>query len=219
VRLQREIWGWQDVDVLPVRICVVARKVGGQVFGAFSGDKMIGFCFSLPAIKPDSGATYLHSNMLGVDAAWRNHGVGKMLKLAQRDDALARGFTLMEWTFDPLEIKNAFFNIERLGAVVKRYVLNQYGITTSALHGSLPTDRCICEWYLESDRVKAILSGNPLPRSKTEATIELPIGVRTREVQQRVSSLFLEYTAQGLAATGVELAANTGAYLFTRYEP
>ena len=82
-----------------------------------------------------------------------------MLKLAQRDDALRRGVSLIEWTFDPLEIKNAFFNIERLGAIVRRYVLNQYGTTSSPLHGGLPTDRCIAEWWIASPRVNAIAVG------------------------------------------------------------
>ncbi len=73
-------------------------------------------------------------------------GLGRQLKLRQRDDALARGIDLIEWTFDPLELKNAYFNIERLGAIVRRYVRNQYGISTSRLHGGMPTDRCVAEW-------------------------------------------------------------------------
>ncbi len=90
--------------------------------------------------------------MLGVVDDYRNAGVGRRLKLAQREEALARGIDLVEWTFDPLEIKNAFFNIERLGAIVRRYVQNQYGITASPLHGGLPTDRCVAEWWLRSPR-------------------------------------------------------------------
>ena len=88
-----------------------------------------------------------------------------MLKLRQREEALERGVQLVEWTFDPLELKNAFFNIERLGAIVRRYVLNQYGTTTSHLHGGLPTDRCVAEWHVAT-RVEWIRfsTGSGLPK-------------------------------------------------------
>ena len=65
-----------------------------------------------------------------------NAGVGRRLKLRQREEALTNGIRLIEWTFDPLELKNAFFNIERLGAIVRRYAENQYGTTSSPLHGA-----------------------------------------------------------------------------------
>ncbi|MBM3769291.1 MAG: GNAT family N-acetyltransferase, partial [Acidobacteria bacterium] len=147
VRLQKEIWGFEDLELLPVRMFVVANKVGGQTMAAFDGSRMVGFLIAVPGIKTD-GTHYLHSNMMGVVADYRNAGVGRTLKLAQREEALSRGIDMIEWTFDPLQVKNAFFNIERLGAVVERYVLNQYGVTTSKLHGGLPTDRCIASWHL-----------------------------------------------------------------------
>jgi predicted GNAT superfamily acetyltransferase len=152
-----------------------------------------------------------------------------MLKLAQRDDALARGIRLMEWTFDPLELKNAYFNMERLGAVVKRYVLNQYGVTSSKLHGGLPTDRCVAEWYLDSARVRAILAGQPEPRPEILARIYVPGNIdvlrqenpsQLREIQQRVTSEFLELFRQGLTVVGVERdAAGGGHYLLSHWEP
>ncbi len=126
--------------------------------------QMIGFCMAIPGLKA-GGKTYLHSHMLGVLPDYRNSGVGRTLKLMQRDDALGRGIDLIEWTFDPLEIKNAFFNMERLGAIVRRYVPNQYGTTSSPLHGGLPTDRCIAEWWIASPRVKAILAGQRFERN------------------------------------------------------
>ena len=149
VRLQQDIWGFDDIELLPLRLFVVASKIGGQAFGAFDGGRMIGFCLAIPGLKP-GGKSYLHSHMLGVLPEYRDSGIGRRLKLAQRDEALARGIDLIEWTFDPLEIKNAYFNIERLGAIVRRYVPNQYGITSSPLHGGLPTDRCIAEWWIAS---------------------------------------------------------------------
>ena len=150
VRLQQEIWGFDEIELLPVRLFVVATKIGGQAFGAYDGERMVGFCLAIPGLKP-GGKYYLHSHMLGVRREYRNAGVGRMLKLRQREDALSRGIDLIEWTFDPLEIKNAYFNMERLGAIVRRYVLNQYGTTSSHLHGGLPTDRCTAEWWLDSE--------------------------------------------------------------------
>src|SRR3977135_299367 len=123
VRLQKEIWGFEEIELLPVRLFVVATKIGGQVLGAVDGRHMIGFCLCIPGLKP-GGGTYLHSHMMGVLPAYQNGGIGRLLKSEQRTDALSRGICLIEWTFDPLELKNAFFNIERLGAVVRRYVLN-----------------------------------------------------------------------------------------------
>src|SRR3954453_2834905 len=163
VRLQQEIWGFKDVELLPVRLFVVATKVGGQVFGAFEGHRMIGFLLAIPGMKP-GGKSYLHSHMMGVLAEDRDRGIGRMLKEEQKADALKRGVSLIEWTFDPLELKNAFFNVERLGAVVRRYVLNQYGTTTSHLHGGLPTDRCIAEWHIQRPRIEVPL----------QAEIEIP---------------------------------------------
>ena len=107
--------------------------------------------------------------MLGVLPEYRNAQIGRRLKLRQREDALARGIALIEWTFDPLELKNAFLNIEKLGAIVRRYKENQYGTTTSPLHGGLPTDRCIAEWWIDSPRVRAVLSGTRTGRQRQSA--------------------------------------------------
>ena len=226
VRLQQEIWGFSDVDLLPVRLFVVATKVGGQVFGAFDGETMIGFCISIPGIKA-GGQYYLHSHMLGVIEPYRNAGVGRLLKLAQRDEALSRGITLVEWTFDPLEVKNAYFNIERLGAVIRRFVYNQYGITSSAIGGALPTDRCIAEWHLACRRVVNLLAGKPDPRPAVEAAIEVPLAVgemRHRdprsaiEIQKRISDRFSELLSSGLAVVGLDRSETAGTYLFGKWE-
>ena len=133
--------------------------------------------------------------MMGVLPAYRNKGVGRMLKLRQREEALERGVNLIEWTFDPLELKNAFFNIERLGAIVRRYVLNQYGMTASPLHGGLPTDRCVAEWHMDTPRVDADSWRASASEAKIEARIEVPYAISPRwrvidpragrEIQQR----------------------------------
>ena len=101
VRLQQAIWGFDDIELLPLRFLVVVCKVGGHVFGAYDGAEMAGFCFAIPGIKP-GGLPYLHSHMLGVLPEYHNAGIGRRLKLRQRDEALLRGIDLIEWTFDPL---------------------------------------------------------------------------------------------------------------------
>ncbi|MBI4875171.1 MAG: GNAT family N-acetyltransferase [Acidobacteria bacterium] len=226
VRLQKEIWGFEDLELLPLRLFVVATKVGGLCWGAFDGDRMIGFCIAIPGLKP-GGRTYWHSHMMGVVAEHRNTGVGRALKLRQREDAIERGIELIEWTFDPLEIKNAYFNIERLGAVVRRYVLNQYGTTTSHLHGDLPTDRCVAEWWISSPRVNGLLSGAPLERPHIETRIEVPFDIevlrkreaaRAREIQRRVSQEFVSHFHNGLLVAGVERTRRAGVYLLARDE-
>lgn len=220
VRLQKEIWGFQDLELLPVRLFVVATKVGGQVLGAFDGSRMVGFLLAIPGVKP-GGASFLHSNMMGIVAEYRDRRIGRALKLHQRDEALERGIDLIEWTFDPLEIKNAYFNIERLGAIVTRYVLNQYGTTSSHLHGGLPTDRCIAEWHLSSDWSLAILDGKR-PQLEHTYRISVPNDIAdirkskpslAREIQKRVSDSFLDCFSRDLAVTGFERGAQESSYL------
>ncbi len=221
VQLQQRIWGFEEIDLLPVRLFVVASKIGGHSFGAFDDSRMIAFCLAIPGLKA-GGQTYLHSHMLGVLPGYRDQGIGRRLKLAQREDALARGIPLIEWTFDPLELKNAFFNMERLGAVVRRYVFNQYGVTSSHLHGSLPTDRCVAEWWVADPRVEAALAGNAPPRGPILARIAVPSNIAAlrrddppaaRAIQQRVGGQFTAAFREGLAVTGVERGEEAGAYL------
>ncbi len=226
VRLQQEIWGFEEIELLPVRLFVVATKIGGQVFGAYDGDLLVGFCLAIPGLKP-GGVYYLHSHMLGVRPEYRNAGVGRMLKLKQREDALARSVALIEWTFDPLEIKNAYFNMERLGAIVRRYVLNQYGTTSSRLHGGLPTDRCTAEWWLGSPRVVAILANGKHEREATEVGISVPADIanlrenepkRAREIQLRISEEFRAAFASNLAVIGFERTEAAGTYLLGKWQ-
>jgi predicted GNAT superfamily acetyltransferase len=157
VQLQVDVWGYGDRDVIPRRVFVVAKRIGGQVIGAFDEGKLVGFAMALPGIS--QGQPYLHSHMLAVNPDYRNRGIGRRLKLFQREEALARDIKRMEWTFDPLEIKNAFLNIARLGTIVRRYEPNFYGVSSSRLHGEVPTDRLIAEWWLDSDWVRSAVAG------------------------------------------------------------
>jgi predicted GNAT superfamily acetyltransferase len=155
LRLEHAVWGHGEDIAVPVPIFAVAHHTGGQVLGAFAGAEMVGFTLALHGTR--AGKEFLHSHMTAVLPQYRDRGVGRQLKLFQRDDALARGISLVEWTFDPLELKNAHFNLNRLGAVARRYLPNIYGITNSPLHAGLPTDRLVAEWWLDSPRVKALL--------------------------------------------------------------
>ena len=221
VELQKEIWGFAEIELLPARLFVVATKIGGQALGAFDGERMIAFCLAIPGLKA-GGKGYLHSHMLGVLPEYNNRGVGRMLKLAQREEALQRGIDLIEWTFDPLELKNAYFNIEKLGAIIRRYVPNQYGTTSSFLHGGLPTDRCTAEWWIDSDRANAAVNGRPMSRPAIEASIEVPTAIaelrksdpkQAREIQQAIGERFQKLFGMGLAVIGFERSEGTGSYL------
>jgi predicted GNAT superfamily acetyltransferase len=226
LRLQQAIWGFADIELLPLRFLVVVSKVGGHVFGAYDGDMMVGFCFAIPGIK-SGGHAYLHSHMLGVLPAYRDAGVGRSLKLKQREEALDRGIELIEWTFDPLEVKNAFFNIERLGAIVRRYHENQYGITFSPLHGGLPTDRCYAEWWIATPRVEAILAGSALPAPQPVETIAYPSDIariraedprRARQIQRDNGEKFRRAFEQGLAVTRFARGEHESSYLLEPWQ-
>jgi predicted GNAT superfamily acetyltransferase len=169
VSLQQSVWQFRDLDVIPRRMFAVAKAIGGQTFGAWNGDQLIGYALAIPGVR--DGRPYLHSHMLAVLPKYRNRGIGLRLKFAQREDALARGINLMEWTFDPLQIKNAYLNIEKLGAIVRRYTPDFYGISTSPLHHSLPTDRLHAEWWLNSKRVRQRIDGYSLPEYDIKETI------------------------------------------------
>ena len=204
VRLQQLVWGFDDLELLPVRFFVVASRIGGQTLGAFDGDRMGGFLLAIPGIKRNTGMQYLHSHMLGVLSEYRDAGVGRMLKLAQREDALARGIGLIEWSFDPFEAKNAYFNLEILGAIVRTYVPNMYGLTGSPLHGDLPTDRCIAEWWI----------GEPPVKAQTAARVALPAR-KTRESQEALAGELQQHFDAGLAITGFDRSADSGTYLLS----
>src|SRR5436190_19898135 len=172
VALQKEVWNFSDADLVPLRMFVVADKIGGQIIAAFDSGEVVGFGLSVPGYR--DGRSYLHSHMLAVLQNYRNIGLGRRIKLFQREDALTRGFELIEWTFDPLEIKNAYLNIEKLGAIARRYNINQYGVSSSKLQGGLPTDRLVAEWWLKSKRVTGIVDNGVRPQIASDTEIDVP---------------------------------------------
>ena len=228
LNLQREVWGFNDEDLVPTRLFIVAQKIGGQVIGAFDEDRLIAFALGIPGNR--NGHLYMHSHMLAVDPRYRNAGLGRRVKMVQRDDALGKGIELIEWTFDPLEIKNAWLNIEKLGAITRRYTINQYGLVSSSLQGGLPTDRLTAEWWLKSKRVEAVLKNGSHPPAKAEAAIEVPAEIygwkaspthrdHALEVQQRNRKLFLDYFDKGLAVIAYERDAHgNGKYILGHWD-
>ena len=215
VALQRAVWHFADLDIVTPDLLLLTAKTGGQVLSAFDRGRMIGFAYSVPALREK--LVYLHSHMLAVLPEYQNRGIGRQLKLAQRDEALSRDIKLIEWTFDPLEIRNAHFNIARLGAIVRRYEPNLYGITSSPLHRGIPTDRLFAEWWLDSERVKAVLGGHHESREAERAiSFPEPTPETALEIQAKLRKEFQESFAQGLVVTGFERGKGSGKYCLTQ---
>ena len=219
--VERRVWGFADVELVPWRLMVVATESGGLVAGAFDGDTMIGFSLAFAGQHPD-GTAYWHSHMTGVLPEYQNRHIGRRLKLHQRQQAIERGVERIEWTFDPLDIRNGYFNVVRLGIIVRRLLPNLYGTTTSHLQGALPTDRLVAEWHVKSDRVTAALAGRERPdRANVEATIDVPAKIEelrhsdieaAKSIQTRVRHEFQQSFAAGLVVVGYRVAANGGAF-------
>lgn len=223
VRIQREVWNFSDHDLVPSDVFVVVQKTGGQVMGAFDCERMIGFTMALMGVHGQQ--LYLHSHFAAVLPAYQGSGVGRLLKLAQREDALQRGIKLIEWTFDPLAIMNAHFNLNRLGAIIRHYVPNVYGVTSSPLHGNLPTDRFVAEWWLGSSRVVARSEDGTPPTVTIDAKVSLPRNstdllrsgsAETAGIQARIRREFQQYFASGYAVVGLELEDTCANYLLTK---
>jgi predicted GNAT superfamily acetyltransferase len=223
VRIQQAVWKFDDLETVPSDIFIVALKTGGQVIGAFDGERQVGFTLAFLAARDRE--IYLHSHFAAVLPELQGGGIGRLLKLAQREEALKRGIRLIEWTFDPLALMNAHFNLNRLGAVVRRYVPNFYGVTSSPLHGNIPTDRLVAEWWLDSDRVKARIAGE---ESSIEGeTIEITLPRNTTDllrsgspeagkIQSRCREAFLHHLAAGYAAVGVRFEDSRASYILSR---
>src|SRR5580692_8486295 len=218
VRLEKQIWG--EHIAVPSAIFVVAHHTGGQIFGAFDSGRMIGMTLALAGTR--AGKPFLHSHMTAVLPEYQNLGVGRRLKFFQRQDALKRDIRLVEWTFDPLELKNAHFNFVRLGAIARRYIPNCYGVTESPLHAGLPTDRLVAEWWLDSDRVRGILADNPCPLGETTERVSIPsnIGALKKKdqqagakVQKQARESFQKYFREGYVATGIEAREDATHYI------
>jgi predicted GNAT superfamily acetyltransferase len=158
--LERAVWEYADAeDSVPLPLLAVSIKRGGILLGAFEpAGRMVGFVYSMPAIKDARTTQWSHA--LGVAGDARDRGVGRALKMAQREHALGMGIDLIEWTFDPLQSLNAHFNFARLGVVVEDYEENIYGESSSPLHRGTPTDRFVAEWRLAAPHVERRLTSS-----------------------------------------------------------
>lgn len=185
--LQKEVWGCDDRDIVPLTILVATREVGAILVGAFDGSSLIGFAYSF--VGREYERMVHHSHMLAVRATYRNFNLGYRLKLAQRDRALAQGINRMTWTFDPLQCLNAYFNFAKLGVVADAYKINFYGEATSSfLHQiGIGTDRLWVTWLLDSGRVLERLQakGQSRTSSPDRATIACLVQVGPNNVPQR----------------------------------
>jgi predicted GNAT superfamily acetyltransferase len=169
IALEQEIWGYSDAeDAVGIPMFVITVKRGGILLGAYDGDRLIGFVYSIAGLK--DGRPMQWSHMLGVLPAYRATGIGRALKREQRHISLEMGLDLMEWTCDPLVAVNAYLNFRRLGVIVEEYALNVYGDSSSPLHRGAPTDRFIAQWQMRSPRVVRMLEADGVP----SATRELP---------------------------------------------
>ena len=153
VELQGATWG-EGVETVPVTLLAAATHVGGLVLGALApDDTLLGFVFSLAGWLGDERVHWSH--MLAVRESARGGGLGRALKERQRDELSRRGVARIHWTFDPLQARNAYLNLDRLGARVVEYVEDMYGVTRSPLHLGTATDRLIVAWDTAGERAPA----------------------------------------------------------------
>jgi len=207
--IQKRAWGFTDADVEPHQLMTRIQKYGGLVQGLFLEDRCIGF--TLAVIGSWNAEYFLYSHMAAVLPEYQGRGYGTRLKEAQRGEALRRGYRVMRWNFDPLQSRNAYFNLHRLGVVCDEYETNIYGVGESGLHAGLPTDRLIATWELNSARVRKRLGQAParfvrhIPAedvdslASTQCFVEIPKDIqemkrshpdRARAWQEKLRTLF-----------------------------
>jgi predicted GNAT superfamily acetyltransferase len=228
VRLQREAFGLPELELSPRRHLIVSRSAGGWVLGAFDGERLVGFVLHLVAVRGQEVIGYSH--MMAVAKEFQNRGIGARLKWAQRERALAEGRRFIRWTWDPMQARNAHFNINRLGVVVRTYGPNFYGTDYSTVTGefgkayNLDSDRLIAGWELDAPRVAALARGDePAPRERPVAAVEIPNDwgalihrdpEAARHEQLRVRREFQRAFADGLLCAGFERHDARPRYLF-----
>ena len=234
VRLQREAFGLPDLELSPRRNLIVARSAGGWTLGAFDGARMVGFVLTQVAVRksPETRADEPigYSHMMAVANDYQNRGVGARLKWAQRGRALSEGRRFIRWTWDPAQSRNAHFNLNRLGVVVRSYAVNYYGTDYSTVTGrfgdplGLDSDRLVAEWALDSPRVEALSRGAaPEPLGEPAASVQIPPNwaalvredaAAARAELLRVRAEFQAALAAGLVCAAFERDPSAPKYLF-----
>lgn len=224
VALQREIWGHDFTELVPVTILRLSQKLGGVAGGAFDRDgDLLGFVFGMPGVE--DGELIHWSDMLGVRDGHRDRGLGEALKRYQRETLLLLGVRRVYWTVDPLESRNAYFNFERLGAIAKEYRPDYYGDSNSPLHAGLGTDRLIVIWPIQSQRVNDVLAGERVLAKGDVIHIEIPADIQNlkasapaeaRQWRERTRKQFTDAFAQGYVVTGFSRDRERGSYRLER---
>jgi predicted GNAT superfamily acetyltransferase len=226
VALQREVFGLPDLEISPIRHLIVTRHAGGFTLGAFAENKLVGFVLSVPAFFGNE--RFFYSHMMAVSAEFQSSGIGTQLKWAQREKALSENVKFIKWTFQPVQARNAFFNLEKLGAIVREYKPNFYGTdySTSNVPGEkigLDSDRLFAEWNLESEKVKKLAKGEKFEeKSEVRQTIEIPNEWNTllksdarfaKNEQMRIKSEFQKAFAAGSICRSFERDQQSPKYL------
>jgi predicted GNAT superfamily acetyltransferase len=226
VELQRKVFELPDIEISPVRHLIVTKEAGGFTLAAFYENKIVGFVLSIPMFKGTDRALYSH--MTAVDKEYQNLGIGAQLKWAQRERALSEGIKYIKWTFQPVQARNAFFNLERLGAIVRVYAANFYGTDYTFINGEqanygLDSDRLFAEWFLDSPKVVALSKGEKfqhteevvrkieIPNSWNQLLKENPS--KAIAEQQRIRKEFEEAFAEGLVCKSFERDQQRPKYL------
>ena len=232
VQLQRDVFALPEIEISPVRHLIVTKHAGGFTLGAFAGADLVGFVLSVPSFLRGDRAFYSH--MTAVRKDFQSAGIGAKLKWAQRQRSLAEGVKFIKWTFQPVMARNAFFNLEKLGATVRHYEPNFYGtdyMTTGRPNENigLDSDRLFAEWNLEGEKTIALSRGEKFfEKSKTIRTIEIPNDwnelVRANphkavEEQTRIKKEFQNAFAENLCAGGFEKSETNPKYLLYGSEP
>ena len=227
IYLQREAFGLPDLEISPRRHFIVSRQAGGWTLGAFADDRMVGFVHHLAAVRPNN-EIYGYSHVMAVARDYQNKGVGARLKWAQREKAMSEGRDFIKWTWDPMQSRNAHFNLNRLGVLVHHYEANFYGLDYDQRSDKpgLPSDRLFASWYLNSPRVAALGEGRAhtidAPPVKTIAIPSEWSAVvkrdpqEARDMQTRVRSEFQNAFAEQLVCAGLERGDGESRYLLFR---
>lgn len=227
VALQREVFALPETEISPVRHFIVTNSAGGFTLGAFAAENiLVGFVLSVPSFLGNK--KFFYSHMTAVRQEFQSCGVGTRLKWAQREKALEKGVDFIKWTFQPVQARNAFFNLEKLGAIVREYQPNFYGTDYSTLHQQggnlgLDSDRLFAEWHLESEKVVALSKGESFAeQGEVLRTIEIPndwnalVKANPRRAileQTRIKNEFQAAFAEGLIGRGFERSETNPKFL------
>jgi predicted GNAT superfamily acetyltransferase len=232
IELQREVFALPDLEISPRRHLIVSRRAGGWTLGAFDSDRLVGFVHQLAAVLNLHEITG-YSHMMAVRAEYQNRGVGALLKWSQRRKSIEEGKTYISWTWEPMRARNAHFNLNRLGVVVRSYSANFYGTDYSTSHEYDPStapgidsDRLHADWHLLSPRVAALSEEKvPEPLGEPVRAIEIPPDwygfiqsdpARARREQLRVRREFEEAFRDGLICASFERDAERPRYMLYR---